>query len=126
VLSRRIADILRDDLSTAGSLLPVLIDGADTREYVLYVVKKVVDCVDTRRSSKPKRLTGQIKKAVFRADALPGDLPAFRVPEYPGAVYWNGWAADRLTDLLGDDLEARLVWSEDPTFTPHPNPWGVL
>ena len=126
VLSRRIADLLRDDLAAAGSFAPVLIDGANTREYVLYLVEKVVDCLDSRRSSKPKRLTGQIKKAVFRADALSIHVPAFRIPEFPGGVYWNGWAVDRLVELLGEDLETRLVWSEDPTLTPHPNPWGIL
>ncbi|MET8132017.1 hypothetical protein [Streptomyces sp. NPDC005251] len=44
--------------------------------------------------------------------------------QFPVGVQWNGWAADRLTELLGDDLETRLIWSEDPAATPHPNPWG--
>jgi hypothetical protein len=30
----------------------------------------------------------------------------------------------RLQEILGADLEARLIWSEDRTLTPHPNPWG--
>ena len=63
---------------------------------------------------------------VFRADALPVGLPAFRVPESLEFVYWTGRTADRLTELLDDDLEARLVWSDDPALTPHPNPWGIL
>ncbi|MCX5332047.1 MULTISPECIES: hypothetical protein [unclassified Streptomyces] len=34
--------------------------------------------MDLRRSSKPKKGTGQMKQTVFRPDALPADLPAFR------------------------------------------------
>ncbi|WP_461065704.1 hypothetical protein [Streptomyces pseudoechinosporeus] len=124
VMSRRIAGLLRDDLLAAGSFLPVRITDSETDEYVLYTVEQVIDCVDLRRSSKPKKGNGEIKKAVFRPDTLPADLPAFRVPEFRGGVYWNGWAVDRLTELLGSDLEARLIWSEDPSLTPHPNPWG--
>ncbi|MEU0810376.1 hypothetical protein [Streptomyces sp. NPDC005970] len=124
VFSRRVADLLEGDLSAAGGFVSVLFDDADAEEYVLYLVEEVVDCLDTRRSSKPKKADGQIKNAVFRVDALPVHLPAFRVPEYRGGIYWNGWAVDRLRELLGDDLEARLVWSEDLTLTPHPNPMG--
>jgi hypothetical protein len=124
VLSKRIADHMRVDLSTAGSF--VIIDGVDTKEYLLYLVEKVADCVDKQRSSEPKRLSGEMKKTVFRTEALPVDLPAFRVPECPEFVYWNGWAVKQLADLVGDDLETRLVWSEDPALTSHPDPWGVL
>ncbi|MCZ4096981.1 hypothetical protein C8250_001635 [Streptomyces sp. So13.3] len=60
------------------------------------------------------------------SDATEAPLRAYRLPVFPTAVYWNGWAVDRLKELLGDDLEARLIWSEDPTLTSHPNPWGVL
>lgn len=80
--------------------------------------------MDTVHSSKPKRTTGEIKKTVFRPDVLPAELPAFRVPQFPGAVYWNGWAVERLREILGEALEARLIWSEDPALSPHPNPWG--
>ncbi|MFC9464779.1 hypothetical protein [Streptomyces coelicoflavus] len=59
-------------------------------DYLLFLVEKVVDCVDQRRSSKPKRGTGPMKTTIF--------LPA--------------------------DLEARLIWSEDPARMPHPDPWG--
>lgn len=126
LLSRRVADLFYDELATAGGYVPVLIDGADTGEYVLYLVEKVVDCVDIRRSSKPRKRSGEIKKVVFRADAVPLDLPAFRIPESLEFVYWNGSAADRLTSLLGDDLEARLIWAADPARSPHPNPWRIL
>ncbi|WP_371669798.1 hypothetical protein OG985_20440 [Streptomyces sp. NBC_00289] len=127
VFSRRIADLLADELSKAGRYLPVIPEDSDpggAADYLLYLVEKVIDCVDPRRSSKPKKGTGQMKITVFRPDAVPAELPAFRVPEYPGGVHWNGWAVDRLTELLDGDLEARLIWSEDPSSTPHPNPWG--
>ncbi|MFC8869098.1 hypothetical protein ACFUAC_15760 [Streptomyces sp. NPDC057148] len=39
-------------------------------------------------------------------------------------MQWNGWAVDRLREILGADLEARLIWSEDPSGKPHPDPWG--
>jgi hypothetical protein len=125
VLSRRAVDRFgEDDLLAAGSLLPVDTgDRAD--EYVLYLVEQVVDCLDRRRSSKPKRMNGEVKKAVFRREALPTHLPAFRLPEFRSAVQWNGWASDRLVELLGDEMEARLVWSEDPAAKPHPDPWGI-
>lgn len=131
VLSRRIADLLHDELCRAGSLQPLAVaDGPDSvpdaESYVLYLVESVVDCLDTRRSSKPKRLDGEVTKAVFRPEAFPADLPAFRLPVFPTAVYWTGWAVDRLKELLDDDLEARLIWSEDPDLTPHPDPWGVF
>ncbi|MFE1260124.1 hypothetical protein ACFW5X_06335 [Streptomyces albogriseolus] len=41
-----------------------------------------------------------------------------------GAVQCNGWAAERLVELTGDQIEARLCWSENPTAVPHPDPWG--
>ncbi|MFC9113784.1 hypothetical protein ACFTWN_10620 [Streptomyces sp. NPDC057092] len=84
----------------------------------------MIDCLDLRRSSKPKKLNGEVTKAVYRADALPSHLPAFRLPQFPGAVQWNGWAAERLVELTGDQIEARLCWSGDPTAVPHPDPWG--
>jgi len=127
VFSSRVAGLMADGLSAAGRYLPVFPDDTDPRAdpgYLLYLVEKVVDCVDLRRSSKPKKGTGQMKMTVFRPDALPAELPAFRVPEFPGAVHWNGWAVDRLQGILGADLEARVIWSEDRSLTPHPNPWG--
>ncbi|MEU9150693.1 hypothetical protein AB0D59_09135 [Streptomyces sp. NPDC048417] len=122
VLSRRIADLLWDDLEKAGRLLPVRIKNADDG-YLLYLVERVVDCLDTERSSVPDRI-GRIRESVFRADAVPADVPAFRPTAFPTAVCWNGWAARLLSGLLGDQLECRLVWSEDPGPVPHPDPWG--
>ncbi|MFF3460928.1 hypothetical protein [Streptomyces sp. NPDC002619] len=125
VLSRRLAERFGDELLTAGSFVPVEIDGAKDDDYVLYVVEQVVDCLDLRRSSKPKKAGGEVKKAVFRPEAFPVHLPAFRLPQFPSAVQWNGWAADRLIELTGDEIEARLLWSEDPEAVPHPDPWGI-
>jgi hypothetical protein len=124
VLSRRIADLLWGDLEAAGHLLPVRIeDAVEADEYLLYLVERVSDCLDREKSSPPDRL-GRVQKSVFRADVLPADVPAFRSTGFPTAVCWNGWAVERLTALLGDQLEARLVWSEDPGLVPHPDPWG--
>ncbi|WP_405870224.1 MULTISPECIES: hypothetical protein [unclassified Streptomyces] len=124
VLSRRLAESLGDQLLAAGSLVPVDIEGAKDDVYFLYLVEQVVDCLDTRRSSKPNR-NGEIKKAVFLQQALPEQLPAFRLPQSPRAVQWNGWAADQLVELTGDEIEVRLTWSENPQVTPHPDPWGI-
>ncbi|MEV6000367.1 hypothetical protein AB0M25_13940 [Streptomyces griseomycini] len=126
VLSRRLVDRFgAEPLRTAGSLVPVELDGATGDEYYLFLVERVVDCLDLRRSSKPKKAGGEVKKAVYRTDALPADLPAFRLPQFPGAVQWNGWAVERLTGLTGDEIEARLLWSGDPKAAPHPDPWGI-
>ncbi|MFF0205519.1 hypothetical protein [Streptomyces sp. NPDC005017] len=124
VLSARLADALGEDLRRAGRLAPVEIEGTDEGAYLFCAVEAVVDCVDPRRSSRPKKATGRMKLTVFRPEALPAALPAFRVPEFPGGVHWNGWAGDRLSTLLGERLETRLIWSEDPALTPHPGPWG--
>ncbi|MCT7352239.1 hypothetical protein N4P33_08625 [Streptomyces sp. 15-116A] len=70
-------------------------------------------------------MTGEVKKAVFRPEALPGQLPAFRLPQFPRAVQWNGWAVERLIELTGDEIEARLLWSEGPAAVRHPDPSGI-
>lgn len=123
VLSRRLAEGFGDELLSAGSLVPVEIRNGKSDDYVLYLVDQVVDCLDLHRSSKPKR-NGEIKKPVYRPEALPTRLPAFRLPQFPRAVQWNGWAVDRLLDLTEDQIEARLTWSEEPATKPHPDPWG--
>ncbi len=124
ILGGRLADRLRDDLEKSGPLLPVRVEEPSADTYLLHLVDRIVDCVDTRASSQPKKATGEMQRTVFRPDALPLALPSFRVPQFPVGVQWNGWAVDRLTGLLGDDVEARLVWSEDPAARPHPHPWG--
>ncbi|MFF5157483.1 hypothetical protein ACFY3N_14695 [Streptomyces sp. NPDC000348] len=126
MLSRHLIDRFGTDaLRTAGSLVPVEIDDSKEDEYYLLLVEQVVDCLDLRRSSKPKKMNGEVKKAVYRTDALPAHLPAFRLPQFPGAVQWNGWAVERLVGLTGDEIEARLLWSGDPAAVPHPDPWGI-
>ncbi|MFI0967422.1 hypothetical protein ACH4S8_39440 [Streptomyces sp. NPDC021080] len=126
ILGGRLADRLRGDLEASGPLLPVRVAESPADTYLLHLVDRIVDCVDTRASSRPKKVTGEMQKTVFRPDALPLALPSFRVPQFPVGVQWNGWAVERLTELLGADLESRLVWSEDPDATPHPAPWGLL
>jgi hypothetical protein len=120
VLSRRLAESMGEGLAAAGSLVPVEIDAAaKDDEYFLFVVEAVVDCLDLLRSSKPKKIDGEVKKAVFRPEALPSHLPAFRLPQFPGAVQWNGWAADLLADLTGDQIERRSPpWALFETSSP--------
>jgi hypothetical protein len=55
VLSRRVAEEMGSGLAKAGRLLPLEVEGAEEDAYLLYAVEAVVDCVDTRRSSKPKK-----------------------------------------------------------------------
>jgi hypothetical protein len=70
-------------------------------------VEQVVDCLDLRRSCKPKRLNGEVEKSVFRPDTVPAELPAFRIPQFRTAVYFHpdpwGFLADR------DDSLARAA-----------------
>ncbi|MFF9188569.1 MULTISPECIES: PH domain-containing protein [Streptomyces] len=115
MFSHRVAMLLADELSTVGRYLPVFSEGSDPDaepDYLLFLAEKVIDCVDRRRSSKPKRGTGQMKTTIFLPEAVPAALPAFRVPEFPGAVQWNEWAVERLREILGTDLEARLIFQE--------------
>lgn len=125
VLSRRLTGLLGEErLLRAGRLLPLRIDGEDQDEYRVYAVEHVADCLDPEASSPPVGPVGRIKSSVFRPEAIPADLPAFRVPQLPTMVQWNGWAATALADLLGPELQLRLVWSQDPARTPHHDPWG--
>ncbi|MDQ1038034.1 hypothetical protein QFZ75_004450 [Streptomyces sp. V3I8] len=125
LLSGRIVDALGDELAAAGRLVRIDIDGGGIvgGDYFLHIVERVVDCFDEQRSSSPDQL-GRIKESVFRPDALPVELAAFRFPQFPTAVCWNGWMVERLRGLLGEQLESRLVWSEDSELSPHPAPWG--
>ncbi|MFE4962141.1 hypothetical protein [Streptomyces sp. NPDC056660] len=52
-------------------------------------------------------------------------LPAFRVAQFPVGVRWTGWMRYLLDEILGGDLEARLLWSPEPSAAPHPDPWGL-
>ncbi|GAA3888163.1 hypothetical protein [Streptomyces sedi] len=127
VFGPRLVEAFGAELEAAGTLLPLTItDGgaAVDEDYRVYVVDEVVDCVDTVASSRPGPL-GEMDRTVFRLDALPTHLPAFRVPEFRMGIYWNGWMVDRLKELLGDALEARLAWSNVPGRRPHRYVWGV-
>jgi hypothetical protein len=122
ILGRRVADRFRGDFEASGSLLPLTIDGKESEEWFLFLVEQVVDCLDTSESSEPE-WDGVIRKSVFRPDAVPTHLPAFRVPQST-SIYWSEWAADRLRKLAAPDVEARLIWAEDPAREPHPDPWS--
>ncbi|NKE59817.1 hypothetical protein FXN61_24635 [Lentzea sp. PSKA42] len=122
VVGVRIAEMFRADFEAAGTLQPLVIDGEESKEWFAFLVEKVVDCLDAEKSSEPE-WDGTIRKSVFRADAVPVDLPAFRVPQSTN-IHWNGWMVDRLMKLVALDVEARLIWSDDPTREPHPDPWG--
>jgi hypothetical protein len=125
VLSRRIADEVRERFAPGGHFIPVSVSGEPQGEYELYIAEHVVDCLDRERSSAPLQPTLVIEKSVFLPERLPLRYAAFQVPDFPGGVYWNGWAAELLRDLIGkDDLELRLVWSTDPDAVPHSNPMG--
>lgn len=84
----------------------------------------VSDCLDRLNSSAPEA-TGRIRKAVFHHDRVPLQIPAFRLPRNRAYVYWNAWAARLIESsaALGS-VELRLVWSSDPTATPHQDPMG--
>ncbi|MEV6235443.1 hypothetical protein [Lentzea sp. NPDC051838] len=120
-VSVRIAERFRADFEAAGTLRPLVIDGHEDPEWLVFLVEKVVDCLDVERSSEPE-WDGTVRKSVFRADAVPVHLPAFRIPQSTD-VQWNGWMVDRLMKLVSLDVEARLVWSENPAVQPHPDPW---
>lgn len=125
ILSRGLVDrVGQERLEQAGRLVPVRTPGPEPDEYALYVVEPLVDCVDIRRSARPKKATGEMRKMVFIPEAVPAELPAFRVPQFPVAVCWTGWMRDLLDEILGGDLEARLLWSPEPSAAPHPDPWG--
>lgn len=122
VVGGRVAERFRADFEAAGTLHPLHVDGERSGEWFVFLVEEVVDCLDTARSSEPE-WDGTIRKSVFRAEAVPVDLPAFRVPQSTN-IHWNGWMVDRLVELVARDVEARLIWSEDPSREPHPDPWG--
>ncbi|MBB1157080.1 hypothetical protein H4281_28370 [Amycolatopsis sp. DR6-1] len=122
IVGRGVADEFRADFEASGSLLPLIVDGKESDEWFLFLVEQVVDCLDLGESSEPE-WDGVIRKSVFRPDAVPSGLPVFRVPQST-KLYWNEWAADRLRTLAAPDVETRLIWSADPTRTPHPDPWS--
>ena len=114
VLSRRLVEGFGEGLAATGSLIPVDIVGSNGDEYFLYLVEQVVDVWTYAGRPSPRRW-GEVKKAVYRPEGLPAQFPAFRLPQFPRAVQWIGWAAERLVEFTGDQIEPRLTWSQDPT-----------
>ncbi|MFI1111392.1 hypothetical protein ACH4TU_26070 [Streptomyces physcomitrii] len=123
VLNERAVAALGQTLGTAGRLVPVDIAGGASEAYSLYLVEAVADCLDEELSTPPNALK-EIERPVFRPSAVPVDLPAFRIPQSPVYVHWNAWAARRLREAVGPEVEVRLVWSADPAEVPARPPWG--
>ena len=121
------ADVLRDELTGSGSLVPLETadDGpVEHGAYELFVAENLVDCLDVEASSDPENRDGYRRTVAFHADRLPDTL-AFRVPQIPTLTYWTRTGADRVVDLVGDDVEPVVVWSQDPDLPVHPNPMGT-
>ena len=118
VFSARACDAFRTELLTAGELVPINVISPGPSDYFLLVVSAMVDCLDAARSSKPKRLSGEMEKVVFRGDKLDLGLPAFRVPQSPQLVFWNAPFVERFLAFGPQAVTAWVVWSEDPALKP--------
>ncbi|MEV6296546.1 hypothetical protein AB0M41_40420 [Streptomyces sp. NPDC051896] len=124
VLSAALLQAVRDRFSGTGHFIPVNVPGLATGTYTAYVPTTVADCLDRLNSSAPEA-TGRIRKAVFHQERVPLNVPAFRLPENRTYVYWNAWAAHLIeSSAAPGSVELRLVWSSDPTATPHRDPMG--
>ncbi len=124
LLGATLLKAVRDRFAGTGHFIPVNVPGLPAGTYTAYVPSTVADCLDEARSSAPE-LTGKIRQAVFRGDRVPVDVPAFRLPENRTYVYWNAWAAHLIEEAApSGSVELRLVWSSDPTATPHRDPMG--
>jgi len=124
VLSAALLQAVRDRFSGTGHFIPVNVPGLAAGTYTAYVPTTVSDCLDRLNSSAPEA-TGRIRKAVFHQDRVPLHVPAFRLPENRTHVYWNAWAAHLIeSSAAPGSVELRLVWSSDPTATPHRDPMG--
>lgn len=114
VLGPRFDGLLR----ASGVWLPVTIDGQESG-YRMFVCTTVVDCLDVRRSSRPGKHSAVIKYPVFDGAKVPGDLPAFRVPQSPETVLFNEWAMAELVAGGDGQIDALTVWSSDPRLRSH-------
>ncbi|MFF9019294.1 hypothetical protein [Streptomyces eurythermus] len=124
ILGATLLKAVRDRFAGTGHFIPVNVPGLPAGTYTAYVPTTVADCLDEARSSAPE-LTGKIRQAVFHEDRVPVDVPAFRLPENRTYVYWNAWAARLIEEAAPPrSVELRLVWSSDPTATPHRDPMG--
>lgn len=126
VLSKRVAEAVRDEFGEYGYFIPVDLRHEGTGAYEMYVPTDLVDCLDRERSSEPEGWLEIIQRVVFVRDKIPTSAPAFRIPESREFVFWNEWAAKKIVELVGeDDIEVRLVWSDVPGATPHPDPMNI-
>ncbi|MGJ5752037.1 hypothetical protein FB563_0102 [Streptomyces puniciscabiei] len=124
VLSAALLEAVRDRFSGTGHFIPVNVPGLAAGTYTAYVPATVADCLDQLNSSTPEA-TGRIRKAAFHQDRVPVQFPAFRLPQNRTYVYWNAWAARLIeSSAAPGSVELRLVWSSNPTATPHRDPMG--
>jgi hypothetical protein len=124
VLSAALLQSVRARFSEAGHFIPVDVPGLAVGTYTAYVPTTVSDCLDRLNSSTPEA-TRKIRSAVFHQHLVPLHVPAFRLTENKTYVYWNAWAARLIeSSAAPGSLELRLVWSSDPTATPHRDPMG--
>jgi hypothetical protein len=122
ILSRRICLKFERELSLAGSCVPVHATGIEDGAYQLYLVDVVVDCLDTKRSAKPRRGTGEMAHVAFVPNNVNPLLPAFRVPQSPTFVFWNATFVEALRQMGVQGLMTLVVWSEDPSIKPVRDP----
>lgn len=121
VFSARLARELGPSLRGIGDLLPVAVGGT-VGEYELCKVSLVVDCLDKRRSSKPRGPTRQIQRICFDPTRVPREAAGFRVPESPFSVFWNRWFFDALVATNARSVDSLVVWSTDETQLRIPDP----
>jgi hypothetical protein len=106
------------ELRTAGEFIPVHAEGVEAGAYQLYLVNSVIDCLDVKRSAKPKRATGQMTHLTFLPSRIDQSLPAFRIPQSPTFVFWNAAFVEALQRFGANGLVPLVVWSEDHSIQP--------
>jgi hypothetical protein len=118
ILSRRICTQFETELAKAGECIPVHADGLEDGAYQLYLVNPVIDCLDVKRSAKPKRETGEMTHVTFLPSKIDSSLPAFRIPQSPTFVFWNEDFVHALERSGAEGLTFLVVWSEDHAIQP--------
>lgn len=107
VLSRRVVETFGDELSAAGSLVPVEIAGAKNDEYFLYVVEQVVDCpgsaqvIQVRRGCTGRSGSRCSASKHCRTDCRPSACGNFPVPSTGTAVRPTGSSISRVMRSSG-------------------------
>ena len=122
ILSQKICDHFHEQLFRSGKLIPVSGEHLREGEYWLLFVEALVDCLDARRSTKPKKHTGEMQRPIFFGEKLDLSLPAFRIPESPRFVFWNRPFVEALKDFGAKAMSTMIVWAEDPTIKPAARP----